>query len=162
MYINQFENSTQKIDERISMCIDSELQKLEDISDSSVISNQINNRRNAIKNLFNTDFDANFEILTKSKHAQSLKPTQSPNESYLKRKALDRVMKKKIYTGLDNLYHSISLYSTSSNQKMYLKELSQILDRQLAINWLLEDFDNNLLYLENYNSQTHSVNKDYR
>lgn len=139
-------NTTQEIDKIIHSYIDIALLKVKDLCEIKKFKFHVDERRRILKYFFK-EFDENMEIielhgsryiLLKINHQQ----TNNWEES------LDRIIKRRISENLDSLYSNVD--SRKSSNTFSEKFLSQIIDRNIRVSSLLENFDNNIRALNKH------------
>lgn len=134
-------NTTKQIDEKISANIASELEKLEQESKKEEYKLQIRQRKQGVKQVL-ISFDGSMEIIEKNR---SYKITKIEEDT--SRRILDEVMQRRIWERLEKMYQYTMNYGRFEDEKERKKELSQILDRQIRIRQLLEQYDENMSLL---------------
>lgn len=137
----------QLIDKHIKAKIGSELDRLESSTEVAEYKVHIQDRKKGIVELFSPNFENNMNIIEENTRYKQKKCTS--NNTY--RKVLDKIIQKRIYNQLDNLYDSMLNSKIYENNPDLDRCLFQILDRQIRIENLLEDYDNNINLLNSHN-----------
>lgn len=154
------QNNSKKVDRKIARVIEEELTHLESIAEFEVYRAQIKDRRNGILTVLE-NFNHNMGIIE-----QTSGPKVKSNKSsviYSKEYALDKVIRRKVTEKIENLYkeqlqsveQSEGKRGTESN-----KELTQIIDRKKRLEYLLNDYPDNIGKLRNYSKRMKSRQKD--
>lgn len=142
-------HETQQIDEIIHSCIDIALLKVRDLCEIKQFESRIDERRKTLKSFFE-DFDENMEIIELCGDRYNIvKIAAQPKNSW--EEALDRIIKKKISENLNSLYNNVN--SRACSDMISQKFLCQIIDRNMRVSSLLENFDCNIETLNKYNQQ---------
>ena len=148
--MNEFKNNYRRftiktLDEKIQKAIQTRLNKLEESTDIEEYQNHIFSRKDGILSILN-NFDFFINIIER-KNEFSV-PNKSKKISDYK-DALDKILGKIIAEELDLLYQDMSSKNLSNLDKIYI----QIFDRKNKISELLENYDDNMNYLDTYIKQ---------
>lgn len=145
------ENTTKLIDEKIQSVLEIKFNNLEKLADVEAYKNQISLRKNGIIDILN-NFDYYMDIIDDQKRYTYASTSNKKHQNAIV--VLDKIIKRIITEALEHLYASVSSTSIDCN-----KERSQILDRQLKIIKLLDNYDDNIKILEEYRKK--SKNSDF-
>lgn len=141
--MNQFkkslkENTSKSIDEKISANISSELEKLEGELKEEGDKQNIRQIKQGVKQVF-VSFDGSMELIEKNKGFRVIKPGEEKKVN-----GVDKILQKRIWERLEKLYQYTMRYGTFDNEEERDKELRQILDRQIRLRILLEQYEENM------------------
>ena len=141
--MNQFkkslkENTSKSIDEKISANISSELEKLEGELKEEGDKQNIRQIKQGVKQVF-VSFDGSMELIEKNKGFRVIKPGEEKKVN-----GVDKILQKRIWERLEKLYQYTMRYGTFDNEEERDKELRQILDRQIRLRMLLEQYEENM------------------
>ena len=141
--MNQFkkslkENTSKSIDEKISANISSELEKLEGELKEEEDKQNIRQIKQGVKQVF-VSFDGSMELIEKNKGFRVIKPGEEKKVN-----GVDKILQKRIWERLEKLYQYTMRYGTFDNEEERDKELRQILDRQIRLRILLEQYEENM------------------
>jgi hypothetical protein len=147
--MNKFKESlmkttTKNIDENILSHIILKLDALGSIAELQEYKIQIYKRKRELMNIF-VDFDSNMDIMeTRKRYSKTTPLCYYKNENLY---YLDKIIQRTIFDELENFYIK------TSNSFICNKDhiLSQILDRQLSLNQLFDNYEENIKILEIYN-----------
>ena len=138
--------TTQEIDQIIHSYIDIALLKVKDLCEIRKFKSHVDERRRILKHFFK-EFDENMEIIELRGNMYTLVKINHQSESNWE-KLLDRIIKRRISEHLDSLYSNIDGRRSSSTFSE--KFLTQIIDRNIRVSSLLENFDNNIQTLNKH------------
>lgn len=127
---------TKLVDEIIRKAANNEMIKLEEMADIKQYKEQIQNRKQEINEIFN-DFDHNMKNI-EMKHNKNSLPINSTMTS---EKALDKIIKRRISQAIKKIYNYYLEKTGESDTKSYEEIYTQIIDRQLRISWLLDNWE---------------------
>ena len=141
--MNQFkkslkENTSKSIDEKISANISSELEKLERELKKEEDKQNIRQVKQGVKQVL-VSFDGSMELIEKNKGFRVIKPGEERKVN-----GVEKVLQKRIWERLEKLYQYTMRYGTFDNEEERDKELRQILDRQIRLRILLEQYEENM------------------
>lgn len=141
--MNQFkkslkENTSKSIDEKISANISSELEKLEGELKEEEDKQNIRQIKQGVKQVF-VSFDGSMELIEKNKGFRVIKPGEEKKVN-----GVDKILQKRIWERLEKLYQYTMRYGMFDNEEERDKELKQILDRQIRLRILLEQYEENM------------------
>lgn len=142
-------HETQKIDEIIHSCIDIALLRIKDLCEIQQFESHVDKRRQTLRNFFE-DFDENMEIIELCRDRYNIVKITTPQKNNWE-ESLDRIIKRKISENLNSLYNNVNsrTYTNTLSQKF----LCQIIDRNMRVSSLLENFDCNIDSLNKYNQR---------
>ena len=149
-YMNEFKKSYRKftiktLDEKIQQTIKTRLNKLEKSTDIEEYQKHISSRKDGILSILN-NFDFFINIIER-KNEFSVPNKSKKISDY--NDALDKILSRIIAEELDLLYKNMSSENLSNNDIIYI----QIFDRKKKISELLENYDDNMNYLDTYIKQ---------
>lgn len=136
------EQSKRFLDKKILETIDEELETLEQLTDVKEYKKQIGNRRTGIT-MFFKDYEKNRELI-QEKNWYRVKGKITKADNYTK--ALDKIMQDKIETRMEKISTN-ALKSRDGREGRLNEEITQIVDRQLGVIELLENYDENIRFL---------------
>lgn len=136
------EQSKRFLDKKILETIDEELETLEQLTDVKEYKKQIGNRRTGIT-MFFKDYEKNRELI-QEKNWYRIKGKITKADNYTK--ALDKIMQDKIETRMGKISTN-ALKSRDGREGRLNEEITQIVDRQLGVIELLENYDENIRFL---------------
>lgn len=139
------QNTTKLIDEKIQLCIYVGLKSLECSANIDEYKIHISESRTKILSLLN-NFDDNMEILEDRKR---FPPSSKTNNTLNNTTILDSIIKDNINKSLSEMLNHIS----SSSSIDFNKESSQIIDRQLRIGELLDNYEEYIKIIEEENER---------
>lgn len=148
--MNNFKKSlqiavTKRIDEKISANIEEELGRLEQEVDVKEYKDQIVERKEGIRHVF-VSFEHNMEMIEENNRYSVL--DKSKDTRNIHERNVDKIIQKRIWQRLEKLYQNTMHYTCFQNPQEQGKELTQILDRQIRVNELLERYNENMAILE--------------
>ncbi|MBO5478318.1 MAG: hypothetical protein J6A04_01130 [Clostridia bacterium] len=146
--------TTKRIDERICSSIIDELKELEEKAEIEEYKTQIQQRSKGIQQIF-VNFDHDMEIIDRVNRFRVIPSVPLTFDRVV---CLDRIIGKRISEKLESMYQ-IAQSENFENKEDKLKELSQILDRQLRVNNLLQQYDENMEILSRHR-QSYAPNKE--
>lgn len=136
------ECTTKLIDEKIQRTLEEKLNKLESMTDIEEYQHHISERKAGILNIL-SNFDYVISILELRKKAI---PLEKKKKVISYKTALDKIIKKSITEELEVLYQNV--YSSTSSNATNVS--IQIFDRKTKIAELLDNYDDNMKFLEVY------------
>lgn len=131
------------MDKKMLECIDSELKRLEDASNIEAYKKQIHIRREGFKLIF-SDFDFFIKIIRSHKEKINIRK----NEIGYK-EILDKILKDKITYKLEQIYKKAVIWGEGS-EDLFNCKISQIIDRQIGIGEILDNYNECMDIIENY------------
>ena len=146
--------NSKKDDERIRDEIIKTLSEMSQSTDIKEYKDQIDDRINLFKLIFENfeQYMEDLELKRRLDYNNKRKKTISSQT------VLDRYIQKRISEVLDTMYEEIHKKTSSSNSNLN-SFLCQILDRKIRIEYLLDDYDENIKYIQRENSNdTKQVN----
>ncbi|MBP3708113.1 MAG: hypothetical protein J6J36_05850 [Clostridia bacterium] len=138
--------TTQEIDQIIHSYIDIALLKVKDLCEIKKFKSHVDERRRILKYFFK-EFDENMEIIEFRGNMYTIVKVNHQSKNNWE-EILDRIIKRRISENLDSLYSDID--SRRSSNTFSEKFLSQIIDRNIRVSSLLENFDNNMQALNKH------------
>lgn len=145
------ESTTKSIDERIQKCLQAKFDRLGVLAEVDEYKNHIAKRASGVLGILN-NFDENMDIIEQRKPFSITKDKNS--KGYLS--ALDEIIKESIIKELDKMYNN----TVSLPSNFYRKMASQILDREVRLSRLLDNYDSYMEILENYKPKHDSEKSD--
>ena len=131
------------MDKKMLECIDSELKRLEDASNIEEYNKQIHSRREGFKLIF-SDFDFFIKIIRSHKGGVNIK-----NNEIGYKEILDKILKDKITYKLEQIYKKAVILGEGS-EDLFNCKISQIIDRQIGIGEILDNYNECMDIIENY------------
>ncbi len=131
------------MDKKMLECIDSELKRLEDASNIEEYKKQIHSRREGFKLIF-SDFDFFIKIIRSHKGGVNIK-----NNEIGYKEILDKILKDKITYKLEQIYKKAVILGEGS-EDLFNCKISQIIDRQIGIGEILDNYNECMDIIENY------------
>ena len=131
------------MDKKMLECIDSELKRLEDASNIEEYKEQIHIRREGFKLIF-SDFDFFIKIIRSHKGGVNIK-----NNEIGYKEILDKILKDKITYKLEQIYKKAVIWGEGS-EDLFNCKISQIIDRQIGIGEILDNYNDCMNIIENY------------
>ena len=139
------------LDEKIQQTIQTRLNKLEESTDVEEYKKHISSRKTGISRILN-NFNYYINIIERKNQCSfSNKPKKVPCYT----DALDTILSSIITEELDLLYQDMSSKNVPNINRIYI----QIFDRKNKISELLENYDNNINYLDACIKQEHNSNQ---
>lgn len=142
-----YPNNSKSIDETIRVAIEGVMQTLENNAEIQEYVTQIRDRRNGIVNIFE-NFNRNMGIIEENK--KIISPGMKNKTGISFEQALDNVIKRRIKNKIESIYEITTQENPNKTDELN-RILAQIKDRQVRLEYLLEDYPGNISVLQEYN-----------
>lgn len=150
------QNNSKRVDKKIGKVIEEELTRLESIAEFEVYRTQIRDRCNGILTVME-NFNHNMGIIEQTRGTKVI--SNKSSVIYSKEYALDKVIRRKVLEKIENLYKEQLKSVEQSEGKREAesnKELTQIIDRKKRLEYLLNDYPDNIGKLRDYDKRMKS------